>query len=72
MRVVVDGFKIDKNQLRRLLPVLTGEGMREEILQEGKRNLKEYLENRGYSEAVITVYEEKEENVLVLRYNRTQ
>ena len=68
VRVVVDGFKIDKNQLRRLLPVLTGEGIREEILQEGKRNLKEYLENRGYSEAVITVYEEKEENVLVLRY----
>jgi outer membrane protein assembly factor BamA len=68
VRVVVDGFKIDKNQLRRLLPVLTGEGIREEILQEGKTNLKEYLENRGYSEAVITVYEEKEENVLVLRY----
>jgi outer membrane protein assembly factor BamA len=36
VRVVVDGFKIDKNQLRRLLPVLTGEGIGEEILQEGK------------------------------------
>jgi outer membrane protein insertion porin family len=68
VRVVVDGFKIDKNQLRRLLPVLTGEGIREEILQEGRRNLKEYLENRGYSEADIAVYEEKEENVLILRY----
>ncbi|MEJ2245278.1 MAG: outer membrane protein assembly factor BamA [Acidobacteriota bacterium] len=68
VRVVVDGFKIDKNQLRRLLPVLTGEGIGEEILQEGKRNLKEYLENRGYSEADISVYEEEEDSVRVLRY----
>ncbi len=68
VRVVVDGYKIDKNQLRRLLPVLTGEGVREEILEEGTRNLKAYLETRGHSEAEVTISEEKEKGVRVLHY----
>jgi outer membrane protein insertion porin family len=68
VRVVVDGYKIDKNQLRRLLPVLTGEGVREEILEEGANNLKEYLENRGYYEAEVDVLDEAEEGIRVLRY----
>ncbi|MBN2317658.1 MAG: outer membrane protein assembly factor BamA [Acidobacteria bacterium] len=68
VRVVVDGYKIDKNQLRRLLPVLTGEGVREEILDEGADNLKEFLENRGHSEAEVAISEEEEEGVRVLRY----
>jgi outer membrane protein insertion porin family len=68
VRVVVDGYKVDRNQLRRLLPVLTGEGVREEILEEGARNLKEYLEDRGYSEAEVTVNEEAENEIRVFRY----
>ena len=57
MKVEVDGFKIDKDQLRRLLPVLTGEGINREILEEGINNLKEYLVNKGYSEADVQVSE---------------
>lgn len=68
VRVVVDGYKVDKSQLRRLLPVLTGEGVREEILEEGARNLKEYLENRGYSDAEVSISEEEEEGVRILKY----
>ncbi len=55
MRVTVEGFKIDRNQLRRLLPVLGGEGINEGILEEGVANLKEYLEDRGYPEAEIRI-----------------
>ncbi len=68
VRVVVDGYKIDKNQLRRLLPVLSGEGVREEILEEGSRNLKGYLETRGHSEAEVSISEQEEKGVRVLRY----
>jgi outer membrane protein insertion porin family len=57
MRVVVDGFKIDKVKLRTLLPVLSGEGTNQEILDEGADNLKKYLESKGYSEAVVQVTE---------------
>ena len=53
VKVAVEGFKIDKDQLRRLLPILKGEGINREILEEGLDNLKEYLVNKGYSEADV-------------------
>jgi outer membrane protein insertion porin family len=69
VRVVVDGFGIDKNQLRRLLPILTGEGINPDILQEGLDNLKDYLETRGYSEADVKIEETTEKSgVRVIHY----
>ncbi len=55
MKVVVDGFKIDKDRLRRLLPILTGEGIDRRILDEGLENLKEHLRNQGYSVADVQI-----------------
>ncbi len=70
IRVVVDGFKIDRTHLRRLLPVLSGEGVQQDLLEEGQRNLKDYLDEQGYPEAVVDVNQERGENgVLVLRYS---
>ena len=57
VKVAVEGFKIDKDQLRRLLPILKGEGINREILEEGLENLKEYLVNKGYSEADVQLGE---------------
>jgi outer membrane protein insertion porin family len=57
MKVEVDGYKIDKDQLRRLLPILTGEGIDRVVLDEGLKNLKEYLEKQGYSEADVQISE---------------
>jgi outer membrane protein insertion porin family len=57
IRVAVEGFKIEKNQLRRLLPVLTGEGTDQDILEEGVNNLKDFLENQGYPEAEVNINE---------------
>ena len=72
VRVALEGFKIPKNEWFRLLPVLSGEGLDPELLEEGRRNLKEYLEERGYSEAEVRYDEEKEESgVLVIRYKVT-
>jgi|WetSurMetagenome_2_1015567.scaffolds.fasta_scaffold05872_2 outer membrane protein insertion porin family len=68
-RVVVEGFKIDKDQLRRLLPVLAGEGINPEILNEGLNNLKDYLESRGYAEADVRLHETVEDlGVRVFHY----
>ncbi len=72
VRVALEGFKVPKNEWSRLLPVLSGEGLDPELLEEGRRNLKEYLEERGYSEAEVRYDEEKEDSgVLVIRYTVT-
>lgn len=69
VRVALEGFKVPKKQWPRLLPVLSGEGLDPELLEEGKRNLKEYLEERGYSEAEVRYDEDREDSgVLVIRY----
>ena len=62
VRVVVEGFKLDKNQLRRLLPILTGEGINPDILAEGLENLRDYLERKGYSEADVRINETVEKS----------
>ena len=69
VRVVVQGFKIDKTQLSRLLPILSGEGINPDTLEEGVNNLKDFLESKGYPEAEVTIDDEAEDSkVRVLRY----
>lgn len=58
VRIALEGFKIPKEQQRRLLPVLTGGGVRPELVEEGASNLKEYLEERGYPEATVSMPQE--------------
>jgi len=60
VRVQVEGFKIPRDRLRRLLPLLSGEGVQRELLEEGVRNLREYLENEGYPEAEVTIEDEQQ------------
>ena len=69
IRVALEGFNVPKKERPRLLPVLSGEGFDPDLLEEGRRNLKEYLEGRGYSEADVKYDEEREDSgVLVIRY----
>ena len=70
VRLVIEGYKIPKEQQRRLLPILSGEGLRQDLIDEGAANLKTYLEDRGYPEAVISVHEDRESSgVRILRYS---
>ena len=69
IRVAVEGFKIDKSQLRRLLPILSGEGLNEDTLDEGVQNIRDYLEESGYPEAEVNIHEEEEKSgVRVVRH----
>lgn len=69
VRIEVEGFKIPKDQLRRLLPALSGEGLRPELLEEGTANLKEYLEEHGYPEAATSIQESRDSaGVRLVRY----
>ncbi len=69
VRVTVDGFKIDKEQLRRLLPILSGGGLTEDVLDEGVQNIRDFLEERGYPEAEVAIEDaEDKSGVRVVRY----
>jgi len=69
VRVSVEGFKIRQEQLRRMLPVLAGEGLEPGLLEEGLRYLQDYMENQGYPEAEVRIDEELENSgVRNLRY----
>jgi outer membrane protein insertion porin family len=70
VRVEVGGFKIPREQLSRLLPVLSGEGLRSELIDEGALNLRQHLEERGYPEAGISIHQDQEPaGVRLLRYD---
>jgi outer membrane protein insertion porin family len=70
VRVAIDGFHIDKTQLRQLLPVLSGEGLSEESLEEGANNIREFLEERGYPLATVNFKEDFDKaGIRVMHYN---
>jgi outer membrane protein assembly complex protein YaeT len=68
VRVSVDGFKIAKDRLRRLLPVLS-EGVQDELLKEGETNLRNFLEESGYPEAEIAIEDARDkQGVRIVTY----
>jgi len=70
--VALDGSRYRRRSGSVSCPCFPERGLDPELLEEGRRNLKEYLEERGYSEAEVRYDEEKEESgVLVIRYKVT-
>ncbi len=53
VRVQVLGTKISDSTLRSLLPIYEEGAVDEDLLQEGRRNLRDYLERRGYFDADV-------------------
>ena len=68
VRVDIDGFKISKDQLRRLLPILS-EGVQDELLKEGEVNLRAFLEESGYPEAELSIEDTRDkQGVRIVTY----
>jgi outer membrane protein insertion porin family len=73
VRVGVDGYRIPKERVRRLLPVLSEGEVSEDLLEEGTRNLEEFLEEKGYPESDVSYGEERgKDDVRVLTYKIEQ
>jgi outer membrane protein insertion porin family len=53
IRVQVLGAKISESTLRSLLPIYEEGAVDEDLLQEGRRNLRNYLERQGYFDAEV-------------------
>jgi outer membrane protein assembly complex protein YaeT len=54
LRVIVEGMSISTGTLRRLLPIYAEGTVDDDLLQEGRRNLRDYLQDQGYFDADVT------------------
>lgn len=53
VRVEVTGVKISSRELRKLLPLYQEGAVDEDLLQEGRRDLRDFLESRGYFDSEV-------------------
>ena len=50
-----EGVSLSKGRLKRLIPVYEEHAVDEDLLNEGRRNLRDYLQGQGYFDAVVQV-----------------
>jgi outer membrane protein assembly complex protein YaeT len=62
LAVEVHGAKIPERTLRRLLPIYQEGAIDEDLLQEGRRNIRDYLESQGYFDSQVQYVTRQEEN----------
>ncbi len=55
VRVITSGAHVKKSRLRKLLPIYAEGGVDEDLLQEGRRNLRNYFQSEGYFNATVDV-----------------
>jgi outer membrane protein insertion porin family len=53
IRVVIEGATISSGTLRKLLPIYAEGAIDDDLLQEGRRNLRDYLQGQGYFDAQV-------------------
>ena len=55
VRVVINGAKVSKDKLRQLVPVYMEGAVDDDLLQEGRRNIRDYFQGLGYFNADVEV-----------------
>ena len=53
--ISTEGEKISKGQLKKLVPVYQENSVDDDLLNEGRRNLRDYLQTKGYFDATVEV-----------------
>lgn len=53
--IATEGEKISKGQLKKLVPVYQENSVDDDLLNEGRRNLRDYLQTKGYFDATVDV-----------------
>jgi outer membrane protein insertion porin family len=53
VRIEVSGARLSKGRLRKLLPIYSEGAVDEDLLQEGRRNIRDYLQREGYFDADV-------------------
>jgi outer membrane protein insertion porin family len=69
VRVEITGARLRKGRLRNLLPIFAEGGVDEDLLQEGRRNIRDYFQRQGYFNAEVQFQtEDAEKNLRVIVY----
>ena len=68
--ITTEGQAISKSQLQKLVPVYQENSVDDDLLNEGRRNLRDYLQTRGYFDATVDVerHPVEEQNHLSIVY----
>jgi outer membrane protein insertion porin family len=59
VRIETVGAHVSKSRLRKLLPIYAEGAVDEDLLQEGRRNLRNYFQSQGYFNATVDVSSEQ-------------
>jgi outer membrane protein insertion porin family len=71
IRIETEGFKFSRSQLKRLVPVFQENALDDDLLNEGRRNILNYLQDHGYFEAKVEYQRHRRpnaQNELVVTY----
>jgi len=66
--ITVEGFRISKGVLKREIPVYEENAVDDDLLNEGKRNLLDYLQTRGHFDAKVELKKENDPATLKIIY----
>ena len=70
VKVRVEGQQFSSNQLRKYLPIYEEGVVDDDLLEEGRRNLRDHLQTRGYFDAKVDYFRETERaEEVVIVYN---
>ena len=67
VEIRTEGFSISSAALKRNVPVYEEHALDDDLLNEGRRNLLNYMEAHGYSDAKVTLKQETDEKAQVMR-----
>lgn len=74
VRVEITGVKLKKSQLQKLLPIYAEGAVDDDLLQEGRRNIRDFLQREGYFDADDSVSShddpQTKERVIVYQIHR--
>jgi len=60
VEIGVEGYKLPRSKLKRYVPVWEEHAVDEDLLNEGRRNLRDYLESQGYFNATVQVRQDED------------
>src|SRR6201987_985081 len=67
VEIAVEGFKIRQSVLRKRVPVYEENALDDDLLNEGRRNLLDYLQSRGYFDATVGIKKQSDAGNNALR-----
>lgn len=66
--ILTEGFHVSRSVLKKEIPVYEENALDDDLLNEGKRNLLDYLQTRGYFDAKVEIEKHNDENTMRVIY----